>query len=573
MRKITIDRLRLENFKCHSILELCFSGQNMAIYGDNGTGKTSVYDALTWLLFGKDSVGNGEKSIDVKPLDSAGAVADRNAITAVEAALQVDGEPVTLRRTLREIWSTKRGSSVETFDGNTSEYYIDGVPCKKTVFDSRIRDIVPEDTFRLLTSVSYFAQDLHWQKRRAVLFDIAGTMTDRDLLHTDGRFSPISQTIGNLTVDALRRKLEAEKRNLTGTKTDIPARISECRKTVEELETVNFKEIRDKLQRLEAEEYALSTTTESQSVNPHVQYREDLAKLMQVIVGNNTQVRSCEKAIADLENDIEQSRGRWVAVNAEIFRNGNCPTCGQKMPAEQHRKAVEAFESGKQTRLREIERTAASQKAQQKSFTERLGQLRAEIREAETRAAEIRSVLSAYTQPPEDTEKQNRLAKLRRDISAKRELLGRASVLDYTRHRIEELQQQAMESAERLEAVEAHLYLLDEFTRYKTRFVEDNINGLFRVAGFRLFREQANGGVEDRCDVVCGGIPYISLNNGAKINVGIDIINTLSRHYGVAVPLFVDNAESVTRLECAGTQVIRLVVSEQEKELRCVNEN
>ena len=69
------------------------------------------------------------------------------------------------------------------------------------------------------------------------------------------------------------------------------------------------------------------------------------------------------------------------------------------------------------------------------------------------------------------------------------------------------------------------------------------------------------------------GVPYGSLNNGMKINVGIDIINTLSRHYGVTVPLFVDNAESVTKLEKADAQVIRLVVSAEDKELRCVYEN
>ena len=62
----------------------------------------------------------------------------------------------------------------------------------------------------------------------------------------------------------------------------------------------------------------------------------------------------------------------------------------------------------------------------------------------------------------------------------------------------------------------------------------------------------------------------MSLNNGMKVNVGIDIINTLSRHYGVTVPLFVDNAEAVTKLESCQAQVIRLVVSENDKELRMV---
>ena len=52
--------------------------------------------------------------------------------------------------------------------------------------------------------------------------------------------------------------------------------------------------------------------------------------------------------------------------------------------------------------------------------------------------------------------------------------------------------------------------------------------------------------------------------------MGIDIINTLSRHYGVTVPLFIDNAEAVKKLLDCNAQVIRLVVSEMDKELRVV---
>lgn len=573
MTNIKILRLKLENFKCHRLLELTLEGRSASVYGDNGTGKTSLYDALTWLLFGKDSAGNGEKSIDIKPLDSTGAVADHNAITAVEVVLQVAGEPVTLRRTLRELWSTKRGGTQETYDGNISEYYIDGVPCKKAAFDCRIREIVPEETFRLLTSVSYFAQDLHWQKRRAVLFDIAGAQTDRELMATDNRFKALSQTIGNLAPEEWKRKLDAEKKGLLGAKTDIPARISECRKTLEDLEQVDFQALRERLRQLEAEESASVAAIGKQDRNSTGRYREELDRHLQIIAGNNFQIPICEKTVAGMENSIEQSRGRWIAVNSETFRNGNCPTCGRELPTEQLRRAQEAFEKGKQDRLREIERTAASQKEALGQAVERLEGLRKENLEAEARAAELRNILSGAAVEAENVETQARLAGLRQEVYASRELLGREFVMQNTRHRIEELQRQARDAAERLEYVESQLYLLEEFTRYKTRFVEDSVNGLFRVAGFRLFREQANGGLEDRCDVVCGGVPYIGLNNGARINVGIDIINTLSRHHGVSVPLFVDNAESVTNLEYAATQVIRLVVSEKDKELRCEYEN
>ena len=139
--------------------------------------------------------------------------------------------------------------------------------------------------------------------------------------------------------------------------------------------------------------------------------------------------------------------------------------------------------------------------------------------------------------------------------------------------RIAELKADAKNAAEALESIEKMLFTIEEFTRFKAKFVEGSINDLFRVATFRLFREQANGGIEDRCDVVHEGVPYIGVNNGMKINLGIDIINTLSAAFGVRVPLFVDNAESVTNLEPAASQIIRLVVSEIDKELRINCEN
>ena len=171
------------------------------------------------------------------------------------------------------------------------------------------------------------------------------------------------------------------------------------------------------------------------------------------------------------------------------------------------------------------------------------------------------------------SELQSRIREVIAEAEKQRIILSNKMLLEYSTSRIAELQESARKAAAALEAVDNMLYLIEEYTRYKTQYVEDSINSMFRVAKFRLFREQANGGVEDRCDVVYDGIPYINLNSGAKINVGIDIINTLSTAYGVSVPLFVDNAESVTRLEQSNNQIIRLVVSEEDKELRVNYEN
>lgn len=645
MTSIKILRLTLENFKGHAKFELTPNGCNMAVYGDNGTGKTSIYDALTWLLFGKDSQGNGEKNMEVKPLGSDGAVADHSAITSVEAELDVAGERIQLKRTYREVWSTKRGSDTETFDGNTSEYFVDGVPCKKFAFEERVRQMVPEDTFRLLTSVSFFAEDLPWQKRREVLFQMAGTMTDREILEGAPQFQPLLEGMGKLCLEDYKKKLLAEKKGLVGTKTDIPARISECQKTVEDLSGLDFAAAKAKADQLSGQQAEISAQLaalehNALADNKRLEIRE--AKLeLDKLEGENrafrasqitgapdvgslqNALRSCEafydskqrqlmseqNAVAVYEKQIEESRTRWITVNGEMFTGGTCPTCAQQLPMEQLRQATEAFEAGKQSRLREIERTAESQKRFLAQTQEHIAALQEELCTAQTQVSEARQALEAaqgtqivpvdmngYSAQKTAIEArvaaleqelsnlfsdsyetrqhlQLELAEINAQIREANSICGKESALLYARDRITLLREEAKNASACLEAVEKMLYMIETYTRYKTRVVEEGVNRLFRIASFRMFREQANGGLEERCDVVVSGVPYSSLNNGMKVNVGIDIINALSRFNGVSVPLFVDNAESVTNLECADTQVIRLVVSADDKKLRCEYEN
>ena len=645
MTEIKIKRLSLENFKCHKNLSLDFMGGNASIYGDNATGKTSVYDALTWLLFGKDSQGNGEKNIEIKPLDASGEVKDHDALTAVEAVLDVNGEEVTLRRTYKEVWTTKRGSSQATYDGNTSEYYVDGVPCKKNAFQDRVNELVDEDTFRLLTSVSYFADGISWQERRAVLFKVAGVMEDAQILATNAAFAPLVESMGRLGIEDYKKKLLAEKRNFVGAKTEIPARISECQKTIEDIEGLDFagakaevealntkkeglaaqilaiehdsaaeqkrmdiREAQLELTALENENRAYRTNQSSGLLNVQ-NLKMDLSDLQKRLDRKQHELAN-EKAYVDsLNKSIAEYRDRWISANGETFTSGICPTCGQNLPASQLQTAKDQFEANKQKRLDDILQTANSYKESKAQAEDRITrqhedlnyieteiqQKQADIAAAEANLVEIKDMdgyadrkgaiqvrietinaaLLEMTQASSDALGKLRMevAEITSKINGCMALIGKEELLAYSKQRVEKLREEARNAAACLEAIEKMLYLIDEYSRYKTRFVEDSINGLFRIARFRLFREQANGGIEDRCDVVHDGVPYISVNNGMKINLGIDIINTLSTAYGVRVPLFVDNAESVTNLEKCGSQIVRLVVSENDKELRVNYEN
>ena len=641
MNDIRIKQIELNNFKCHDHLVLNFYGSDASIYGDNGTGKTSVYDALTWLLFGRDSVGNGEKNIEIKPLSENGEVRDHMAITEVEVILLVNGEELTLKRTYQEIWSTKRGSGEATYDGNTSEYYIDGVPCKKMAFTEKVNELVDEETFKLLTSVSYFASDISWQDRRAILFEIANVVPDSEIMKQDERFAVLREKTEKLSVEDLKKKLISDKKRLVGAKNELPARISECQKTIEDIKGIDFKAAESELReaetacnsinaqilaiehdtaienkRIEVKEAKLELAAlENENRAYHASQRatmpdvdsmkKTLSTLQTQHISKKNSAAATEALIANYDREIAASRERWIAVNSESFTGGNCPTCGQALPAQQVQSAKDKFETWKSDRLREIEATANAKKEAKKQQVERLQEISEEIAKIEseiTAAAGRITVAEGYVTATEDmkdyserkqaiseriaffegqladmvsncstvkVELENKKLLLEADARRARDIVSRESLLNYSKERIKALEEDAKRTALLLDSIEEMLYLIDEYTRYKTTFIEESINSMFSLAKFRLFREQTNGGIEDRCDVVFEGVPYINVNNSMKINLGIDIINTLSRAYGVTVPLFIDNAESVTNLEKSDCQVIRLVVSENDKVLRC----
>lgn len=645
MTEIKLNSLCLENFKCHRHLKLDFNGRGAVISGDNATGKTSIYDALVWLLFAKDSAGNGEKNIEIKPLDANGEVKDHDALTAVEAVLDVNGEELTLRRTYKEVWSTKRGSSQATYDGNTSEYYVNGVPCKRNAFQEKVSELVSEDTFRMLTSVSHFANNISWQDRRAVLFRVAGVMEDKHILATNEQFAPLVESMGKLSLDDYKKKLLAEKRKFAGAKTEIPARISECQKTIDDIQGLDFAKAKAQVDALQVTlndiseqiiaidhnnaadqkrlEIGHAQLELSQLENENRAYRDQqtagnvnvhslsvrITSLRSRMEPKKRSLKTESAYITSLDAQITDSRNEWISVNGETFTVGNCPTCGQNLPTEQVKAAKDRFETDKKKRLDKILQDANRYKEYKAQAEDRIdkaaeeiaqieaeiGELQVQIDAAEASRVEpndmdgyaerkdaIKAKIQTLSEELSDmmmasndvVEKlRNEKTEIQAAISVQMAIVNKESLLDYSRKRVEELREDARNAAECLESIERMLFLMDEYSRYKTRFVEDSINGLFRIARFRLFREQANGGVEDRCDVVYDGVPYISVNNAMKINLGIDIINTLSVAYGVRVPLFVDNAESVTRLEQCGSQIIRLMVSEKDKELRVNYEN
>lgn len=639
MQEIKILRLTMDNFKGRRHLDLDLNGGNLNVYGTNAAGKTTIFDAFTWLLFGKNS--NGSGSFGIKPLDKAGQVRDHTAITTVEALLLTGQGELALRRTYYEKWSTKRGSAAETFDGHSSDFYVNGVPVKKYEFEDTVNQLVNEDLFRMLTNVYWFCRGLDWRSRRNVLFELAQTEDDRSIMSRSPQFAPLLEAMGGLSLEQFRKKLQAEQKALSGVRNDGPVRLDECQKVIEELRSVDFSALeleRDgleekrrglaqdllqlehntlldkkkgdlrqaELQRMDLDAQRNKFHLEQQSKRPDV---HTLTQTIQNRTEQKLELEQTRQILLDktvwCEAQVEECRKRWKEINASEFQGGTCPTCGQTLPAGALAEAQAQFQAEKERRLSELVRLSEVHKkdaAETRALADKTAQsvagLEGEIaqcREALERAQAIAA--QPLEDPPEYQEKRGALdaqidalkaevsglssdgSAVRAAVKAQLDALdlqiaqvggvcAKKSVLEFTCARMEALRADMKQAADRLERLEGMAFLCEEFVRYKTQYIEASINDKFHLVRWKLFSEQVNGGLAECCEASVDGIPYGDLNDGMKFNAGLDAIAALSEHYGVRAPLVLDGTESFVELVPVGTQVIRLEVSKQDRELR-----
>jgi len=231
--KITLQTLTLLNFKGVRSLTINF-GQVNNIRGANGTGKTTVFDAFLWLLFGKDS--SDRTTFEIKTLDAKNEPY-HELEHEVCAVLMIDGQQVTLRKTFTEKWVKKAGSAQKTFQGHTTVYSWNDVPMTERDYNGKIASMINESQFKLLTNLAYFNTVMKWQDRRAALLQLAGGITDLDLAYelNDDRYDHLIKALTDKkTVEEYRKELVAKKNKIKQESAAIPDRIDEARRNLPE---------------------------------------------------------------------------------------------------------------------------------------------------------------------------------------------------------------------------------------------------------------------------------------------------------------------------------------------------
>jgi len=237
MKNIELIKLELRNFKGIKSLDVNFN-QITNIRGDNATGKTTIFDAFTWLMFGKDS--KDRSTFEIKTLDSNNEPL-HGLEHSVVGILRIDGKVWTLKKAYKEKWTKRRGDTAKDLTGHETLFEINEVPVSQTEYKNKINDFLNEDLFKLITNPLFFSLNTEWKKRREILLQILGDISDEQVLDYKTNLAPLRNHLEDKTIDELLAQTKATKRKLNDEIKAIPTRIDEASRSIKEFDFESLK--------------------------------------------------------------------------------------------------------------------------------------------------------------------------------------------------------------------------------------------------------------------------------------------------------------------------------------------
>lgn len=639
--KVILKKLVLTNFKGIKEKEIDFT-EKTNISGDNATGKSTIFDAYSWLLWGKDSL--NRKDYEIKPYDENNDII-HNLESSVVGIFDIDGKEIKFERIYKEVWSKKRGSNTETFTGNTTDFYINDVPKKKKEYEDEIGKIVTEDEFNLLSNPLYFNTILDKKERRKILLSLVKDVSIDDVKAANKELEDLD--LSNYTIDEIQAMAKATCKKINDKLKEIPARIDELEKTKTTEDFTELEKEKEEIQKsiedidkdlagakdigeeIEKRQRAMTNLlsechkiTEEFDNNKNKLIKEaetDLNDTRRKITAANYEIENLidrrktlekyqeitKESIKKYKKDVETLKEKWTNIQLEKF-DGNfiCPTCGKEFDPEKKGEIFKRFKLDKSKRLEEIGKDGKYCQNQVKTLEENLAANKEELEEIQSKLLKISDARAANkiveAEQEEKLEKAQKLElcdKSLKEIDKRRELskaiqkeiddIGKednSQILSQKQaynerldevntklsnqglnaeldEKIKKYMDEEKELGKEFETQQEKLYLCDEYIKTYTHLVSDKINDLFTKVEFKLFDTQINGGIVETAEATYKGVPYGSLNSAAQINAGLDVINSLSKHYEKEIPIFVDNAESVNELVETQSQLITLSVS------------
>jgi DNA repair exonuclease SbcCD ATPase subunit len=642
--KIELKSLNLQHFKGAKNLLVNF-GFRTSVWGANASGKTRLFDAWSWLLFGKDS--DDRKDFNIKSLD-----ANNNPLHQVDhsvtGVLSVDGRNVVVQRIFKEKWVKKRGEETPEFAGHETLFFIDGIPYQMKDFQKYIENLLPESMFKQVTNPLYF-NSMAWGDRRAVLFKMAGGVNDAEVAASNTEIRKFFDSLGGKDVELYRRELAAKKKLLKESIADLPVRIDEAKRGL--LEEPNYQEVEKEIARLnariteidgllqsEAERFNAANRKNVETQNRINELKRKITDLQfedrqkaenevrdltitrnrlaaEIQTSKNdikdlqVRIQANEKIKSDLESQNNTLRTQWDEENARILLFDEnefvCPAC--KRPLEtsdidtRKEELTRSFNESKVKKLDMISYRGKTNKEDIETRTRATQEMQDKITALEQTVAAKQQQHDALTVPEPKIIANPEIEKIQQEISQINESFQSVTAADNSELKIEktiigstltelsgklqikaineqknarikELTDSEKTLAQQIASLEKAEYQCEMFTRAKIAMIEQRVNSMFSFVKFKMFNTLINGGVEETCETLLDGVPFADANNAKKIQGGLDIIRTISKHYDIYAPVFIDNRESVTDIPEMDCQVISLYVSPEDATLRITNE-
>jgi len=377
--KIHFKTLTLKNFK--GILgekTINFCDTVTSIYGANHTGKTTVIDAILWVLFDKNSEGASVFGIDTKDENN-------NVIPklehSVKLVLTIDGVERTLEKVRKDVWTKPRGQKEEVLTGHTTNYFVNGNKYTQTEYKAEITNILPEALFKCVTNPMFFPT-LPPTEQRMLLEQMVGETNFVAVVSQKEEWELLEKYIENGDVEKFRENLAYKIKLVKEELKLIPSRISEHTNELAELQSKDYNfpilekriaeiekglqhyddmladaskgsdekykakmAVRKQIQAYEAERDSIidkinKENRESEQLHESVisSIEDAIAKQRKNIRDANVDAQSNERRKELLEKQKVDFRTRWQQVEDETFQwdeaNEVCPTCHQRLPQE-----------------------------------------------------------------------------------------------------------------------------------------------------------------------------------------------------------------------------------------------
>lgn len=460
--------LKLQDYQGLRRYVLSADGRNVSVYGTNGTGKTTIANALSWLLFDKPYT--GEKNYTPKTTDEDGNDLHHLDHRAEAVFEKEDGTRLTIAKVFHEVWKKKRGSATEEFSGHVTDAYIDGVPVSTSEYRRTMEDICPPDRAKILTDPRYFAKTLHWEDRRAILLDMCGDVTDAEVIATNDALADLWEflrkpgsadqyyTVGEFLKIAASRKAELN-RELT----IIPARIDETQKAIPDTEglpeegtiTATLDRMEDEKMDLMTQASAITTDEQTQILRRQVseidvRIAQAKAAYLQAIEFKNRaaydSIKELGRAIASADAEISIKQQEISRITGEIGRMQQdreallhrhaevksrvwagdtvCAACGQTLPEDKIAEAKARFNQQRSRELGEINEmgqkcSKTMIEAKQDEIEAKQAELEAAMEQKKALSEELESARGTITDEPpfEDTPEFAALAAQRAEIA------------------------------------------------------------------------------------------------------------------------------------------------------------